>query len=139
MKKKLRIFSLVLLLLLGSSAIGGGWMLISDPSGYSMELPIELLSQTPFDNYLVPGILLLVAIGFLSIAVCTLTIRQTANYTLFLILQGCVLFIWLTTELIMNIEFYYTLYHLPLYIISILLIVIGSRIRMLSKKGLVLI
>lgn len=139
MKKKLRIFSLVLLLLLGSAAIGGGWMLISDPSGYSMELPIELLSQTPFDNYLVPGILLLVAIGFLSIAVCTLTIRQTANYTLFLILQGCVLFIWLTTELIMNIEFYYTLYHLPLYIISILLIVIGSRIRMLSKKGLVLI
>lgn len=139
MKKKLRIFSLVLLLLLGSSAIGGGWMLISDPSGYSMELPIELLSQTPFDNYLVPGILLLVAIGFLSIAVCTLTIRQTANYTMFLILQGCVLFIWLTTELIMNIEFYHTLYHLPLYIISILLIVIGSRIRMLSKKGLVLI
>ena len=114
-------------------------MLISDPSGYSMELPIELLSQTPFDNYLVPGILLLVAIGFLSIAVCTLTIRQTANYTMFLILQGCVLFIWLTTELIMNIEFYHTLYHLPLYIISILLIVIGSRIRMLSKKGLVLI
>jgi hypothetical protein len=139
MKKKLRIFSLVLLFLLGSSAIGGGWMLISDPSGFSMELPIELLNPTPFDNYLLPGIILLVAIGILSIVVAILSIRQTVNYTLFIILQGVILFIWLTTELIMNIEFYHTLYHLPLYIISLLLIATGSRLRMLGKKELVLI
>jgi purine-cytosine permease-like protein len=129
MERKLRIFSLVLLILLGSSAIGGGWMLISDPSGFSMELPIELLNQTPFDNYLIPGIILLVALGFLSIIVCIFTIRQTTNYTYFLILQGCILFSWLTTELIMNDEFYHALYHLPLYTTSLLLIAIGIRLR----------
>jgi len=132
MKKKLRIFSLVLLLLLGSSAIGGGWMLINDPSGFSMQLPIVLLSQTPFDNYLVPGIILLVAVGFLSIVVGILTIRSSTNYTLWLILMGCILFIWLSTEVMLNIEFYHPLYHLPLYIISLILITIGILQRKLA-------
>lgn len=130
MEKKLRIFSLVLLFLLGSSAIGGGWMLISDPSGNSMQLPIDLLSQTPFDTYLVPGVILLVALGFLSIVACILTIRQTQHYTLLLILQGGILFIWLTTEVILNREFYYTLYHVPFYTISLILIAIGIRLRL---------
>jgi hypothetical protein len=130
MENRLRIFSLVLLFLLGSSAIGGGWMLVSDPSGNSMHLSVELLSQTPFDNYLVPGVILLVTVGFLSIIVCILTIRQTQHYTLLLILQGCILFIWLTTEVILNREFYYTLYHVPFYTISLILIAIGIRLRL---------
>ena len=107
-------------------------MLISDPSGYSMELPIELLNQSSFDSYLVPGIILLIAIGFFSITACMLTIRQTLNYTWFIILQGGILFIWLTSELIINIEFYHPLYHLPLYITSLFLIAIGVRLRILT-------
>ena len=134
MENKLRIFSLVLLFLLGSSAIGGGWMLVNDPSGNSMHLSIELLSQTPFDNYLVPGVILLVTVGFLSIIVCILTIRQTQHYTLLLILQGCILFIWLTTEVILNKEFYYTLYHVPFYTISLILIAIGIRLRLSAAE-----
>lgn len=126
----------MLLFLLGSSAIGGGWMLISDPSGNSMHLSIELLSQTPFDNYLIPGVILLVAVGFLSIIACILTIRKTQHYPLLLILQGCILFIWLTTEVILNMEFYYTLYHIPFYTISILLIVIGIRLRLSVEEVL---
>lgn len=132
MEKKLRIFSLMLLLFLGSFAIGGGWMLISDPSGFSMQLPIGLLSQTPFDNYLVPGIILLVAVGLLSILVGILTIRRSTYHTLWLILMGCILFIWLTTEVIFNIEFYHPLYHLPLYTISLFLIAIGLLQRKLA-------
>ena len=134
MENKLRIFSLVLLFLLGSSAIGGGWMLVSDPSGNSMHLSIELLNQTPFDNYLLPGVILLVTLGFLSIIACILTIRQTKRYTLLVILQGSILFIWLTTEIILNKEFYYSLYHVPFYTISVMLIVIGIRLRLSVAK-----
>ena len=129
MKKKLRIFSLVLLLLVGSSAIGGGWMLIRDPSGYSMELPIELLSKTPFNNYLVPGIILLVVVGFSSIVVATIGVRKSEDYMLFLVVQACILFGWLTIELILNIEFYHPLYHIPLYTISFVLMAIGLTLR----------
>ena len=132
MEKKLRIFSVVLLLIIGLPAIGGGWMLISDPSGFSMQLTIELLSQTPFENYLVPGIILLVAIGFSSIIVAMLTVRMAVNYALYLILQGAVLLIWLSAELMLNIEFYQPLYHLPLYLTGLLLIVIGVKLRQLA-------
>ena len=134
MENRLRIFSLVLLFLLGSSAIGGGWMLVNDPSGNSMHLSIELLSQTPFDNYLLPGVILLVTVGFLSIITCILTIRQTQHYTLLLIFQGGILFIWLTTEIILNMEFYYTLYHVPFYTISLILIAIGIRLRLSAAE-----
>lgn len=134
MEKKLRIFSLMLLLLLGSTAIGGGWMLISDPSGFSMRLPSVLLSQTPFNNYLLLGLILLVAVGFLSIVAGILTIRQTSNYTLLVILQGCILIIWLTTELVMNIEFYHPFYYLPLFAISLFLMAIGIKLRKLTSR-----
>ena len=134
MEKKLRIFSLVLLLLLGSSAIGGGWMLISDPSGFSMQLSTDLLNQTPFNNYLVPGIILLVAVGFMSIMVAILAIRMSTNYPLWIVLMGIILFIWLTAEIILNVEFYYPLYHIPMYTISLLLGAVGTKLRTLAYR-----
>ena len=136
MNEKLRIFSLVLLFLLGSSAIGGGWMFIHEPSGFSMELPIELLKQTPFDNYLIPGVILLVAFGFLSITVALLSVRMVTNYELLIIFQGCILLTWLTIELILNTEFYHPLYHIPLYTISLLLIAMGLRIRLSVQRDI---
>ncbi len=124
----------MLLLLLGSSAIGGGWMLISEPSGFSMELSTDLLKQTPVDNYLVPGIILLVAVGFMSIMVAILAIRMSTNYPLWIVLMGIILFIWLTTEIILNVEFYYPLYHIPMYTISLLLMVVGTKLRTLAYR-----
>ena len=67
-------------------------MLISDPSGFSMQLSTDLLNQTPFDNYLVPGIILLVAVGFMSIMVAMLAIRMSTNYPLLIVLMGIILF-----------------------------------------------
>ena len=72
-----------LLLLLGTSAISGGWMLIKDPTGLYMKLPNAMLDQTPFDNYLIPGIVLLVAVGFLSVTTALLAASVVANYELF--------------------------------------------------------
>ena len=111
-------------------------MLIHDPSGFSMELPIELLKQTPFDNYLIPGVILLVALGFLSITVALLSVRMVTNYELLIIFQGCILLTWLTIELILNTEFYHPLYHIPLYTISLLLIAMGLRIRLSVQRDI---
>jgi hypothetical protein len=129
MEKKLGIFSLVLLLLVGSLAIGGGWMLVRDPSGYSMQLASEMLYKSPFNNYLVPGVILLLAIGFPSIVVAILGVRTYEYYPILLVFQAFILFGWLTIELLINIEFYHPLYHIPLYIIGLVLIVIGFILR----------
>ena len=49
------------MIILGLSALIGSLSLIYDPSGdLSMLLPLALLELTPFETYLIPGILLLI-------------------------------------------------------------------------------
>lgn len=45
-------------------ALYGGISLINDPSGESIKLPITLLEGTSFSNYLIPGIILFLLLGF---------------------------------------------------------------------------
>ncbi len=126
---KLRNFSIILLLIPGIAALYGSWHFICDPSGKSIQIPIEVLDGTPFNDFLIPGIVLLFANGFLSLAVAILTIKKIKHHPWFIILQGCVLIGWLTAELIFNIELFFPIMHYPFYTIGILLIVIGLIIE----------
>lgn len=110
--------------------IGGSLFLIADPSGKTIQIPIELLNGTPFSDYLIPGIILLFANGILSVVIAILTVKKIKHYQWFIILQGCVLIGWLTVELILNIEFFSPVLHYPLYSIGIIFIVTG----LISKK-----
>ena len=125
-------FIIILLTILGSLAFIGSWGLIGDPSGKSIQIPIEVLEGTPFDNFLIPGFILLFAIGFLSFAVAIMTFKRSSHYPWFIVLQGCVLIGWLTAEILFNKELFYPAYHCPLYILGILLVIIGY---MIHKKG----
>jgi hypothetical protein len=57
----------ILQLIIGLGAVGGGLVLILDPSGSNLGIPVELLKSTPFSTYLVPGIVLLVVNGLGSL------------------------------------------------------------------------
>jgi hypothetical protein len=48
---------------IGITAVAGGFRLVSNPNGTS-DIPIEWLSGTPFTDYLIPGLVLLIVIGF---------------------------------------------------------------------------
>ena len=52
-----------LLVFLGIGAIGGGGVFIISPSGKLMGMPLSMLSKSPFDNFLIPGIILFSVIG----------------------------------------------------------------------------
>jgi hypothetical protein len=60
---------LVLLAFLGIGALGGGAFLIIDPSGASMQWSLEALNGSPFQSYLIPGVLLFAIFGVGSVAV----------------------------------------------------------------------
>ncbi len=124
----MRTTAIILLALLGVSAVFGGWALTSSPTGDAIQLPIELLQGTPFDNYLIPGILLLVFNGFLSLSILWLTVKKRGNYPVWIIFQGAVLLIWLSVQLFMNADFYYPLLHVPYFGIALLLMVVGFGI-----------
>ena len=53
----------VLQVFVGITAVFGGFGLVSDPSGTKMNVPLELLRNSPFTNYLIPGLVLLIVIG----------------------------------------------------------------------------
>jgi len=53
----------ILQIFVGITAVLGGFGLVSDPSGSKMNVPLELLKNSPFTNYLIPGLVLLIVIG----------------------------------------------------------------------------
>lgn len=57
---------LVFLLLFQSlSAIGGGAALVIRPDGRLLNLPVTLLKHSPFKDFLIPGLFLLIVLGLL--------------------------------------------------------------------------
>jgi hypothetical protein len=52
---------------LGVGAIFGGGIFIISPSGKIFEMPLSLLDNSPFNNFLVPGIILFIILGIAPI------------------------------------------------------------------------
>jgi len=61
--------------LVGLPALGGGGLLVSDPTGGRVGLSLEWLASSPFGSYLVPG-LVLFAVGLCHIGAAILTLRR---------------------------------------------------------------
>ena len=66
----------VLLLLLGLGAAISATALIVAPDGHLIQLPLSLLANAPFTNFLVPGILLFLFIGVYPLVVAFSIWRQ---------------------------------------------------------------
>jgi hypothetical protein len=67
-KRKGRVNGLgVLQVFIGLGAVGGGLGLVLEPRGTNLGIPLELLKNSPFSTYLVPGIVLLTINGLGSL------------------------------------------------------------------------
>lgn len=60
---------LAVLVLQAVSAVGGGVALVAGPRGEVTGLPLSYLEGSPFDDYLVPGLILLLVLGVLPAVV----------------------------------------------------------------------
>ena len=123
----MRIASVVLLFFLGVGAIAGGLMLINGPSGALLWLPLELLKNAPFNTYLIPGIILLVMNGLFSFLVAVLLLKKLKWGRMLLILQGAILFTWITVQIVMIRDFYLPL-HGTYYLLALILVFFGFRL-----------
>ena len=125
MRVILRIIVIVLLGNLSFGAIYGGWILISDPSGEKFGWTIEILNGTPFHNFLIPGIILVSFNGILPFVIAVLTLIKSRFHEWLIILQGCILIVWLTAEIIFNTDFFEPVLHYPSYATGLLLVILG--------------
>ena len=135
MKRILRATGVGLLLFLGFGGIYGGWMLVTDPSGGKFEWSLNLLEGTPFEDYLIPGIILMVFIGLLPIGITAATILKKKYTHWFIILQGVILLVWLTAELLFNPAFFVPAMHYSSYAVAALLIFIGIMLLRTEREG----
>ena len=125
MKATLKVISIVILVFLALGAIFGGYALISDPSGANFEWTSELLDNTPFNNFLIPGIILAVVNGLFPFFIVYLLLKNSKYISFYMNLQGLILIGWLSAEIIFNAELYHSLLHPMFYTVGVLLIILG--------------
>lgn len=78
MKRSIPTYILMLLILFQViSAIPSGGLLIIDPSGEKLGLPIEMIQYSPFSDFLIPGLFLFFILGVFPILVLYGLVRKS--------------------------------------------------------------
>jgi hypothetical protein len=97
-QKRLTIGSGVLMALVGLGAVIGGIMLMIEPKGTSLSLSLDLLKGSPFNDYYIPGILLLSLIGILSLVGSYLLFKNYKFAGISEMILGAVLIVWIAAQ-----------------------------------------
>jgi hypothetical protein len=90
--------AVVLELVLGVGALGGGLVLIVAPRGEIMPLPLSALAGSPFDTYLVPGLILFGVLGLGPMSAARLAWLQHPLAPAAAFVVGVGLLIWVAVE-----------------------------------------
>jgi membrane-bound ClpP family serine protease len=98
MKKLAYILSLFLLLFTGAGAVYGGWSLMTDPSGSAIQLSLHALDQTPFPDFLIPGIVLFICMGLFSLLAIFSMLLLQPHYSYFILAEGILLTGWILIQ-----------------------------------------
>jgi hypothetical protein len=94
----LAIVAVVLEVILGIGAVGGGLALMLGPHGEILPLPVSALRGSPFDSYFEPGFILFTVLGVGPLAVALLAWRRRRWAPLLTLGVGVVLLIWMAVE-----------------------------------------
>jgi hypothetical protein len=96
----MKIFLVLLTAFVTLTAIAGGLLLIMDQDGTSLHLTTSMLQNTPFDDYLTPGILLLLLVGGSNgIALVNQLVKSSGIYR-WTIAGAIILIIWTIIQML---------------------------------------
>lgn len=136
--KTARQLSVVILLLLGISALYGGYCMITDPTGNLLGVPFYLLNGTIFSDYSMIGWILLATVGIFSTFVLLLIFFKSSIYSFFVILQGVLVCIFIFVQALLIGETFLVQYIFLLLGIALICLGIfqnqGKISREVSKK-----
>lgn len=123
----------ILQFFIGIGAIAGGLGIVLDPSGSSIGLPIELLDETPFADFLIPGLVLLTVNGLGSTVGGVLTLRRNRYAGLVAIALGIFLVAWIVIQVlwIRGLGWLHAFY----FFLGLAEAIYGNRLRILATDG----
>lgn len=96
-----RILIIILLTVNAVGALLAGYGFMRCPDGSSLGMDTTMLRFSPFDNFLIPGIILFCCNGLLSLATGLLLVFKKPLANPALLLQGIVLVGWIVVQMIM--------------------------------------
>ena len=85
-------------ILVGLSAMVGGWGLLADPSGAALGMSTVWLEGTPFGNFLIPGIFLFTVNGLGTLAGGIATLKRYRYAGEIAMLLGGIMIIWIVIQ-----------------------------------------
>jgi len=121
----------ILQIFIGIGAVGCGLLLIIDPSGSKMGLPIEALSNSPFESYLIPGLLLFSVNGIGNVFSAVLSFRKNRYSGYTGAFFGTALIIWIIVQTVL-IGFHWL--QPPILILGIVELIFGIAIYKQTNK-----
>ncbi|WP_212747642.1 hypothetical protein [Fodinibius saliphilus] len=84
-----------------ASGLYGGGALIWDPSGTILEMPLELLHPSPFSDYLLLGVILLIVLGIYPVIVFYSLYKRHLWAETGALILSLALIVWIGVEIIM--------------------------------------
>lgn len=131
--KKIANFLGSLQLFVGIGAIPAGLSMILEPSGNGVGISTEILINTPFNTFLIPGLFLFVVNGLCNISGSVLSFMKNNYLGGFGMILGSFLVLWIVVQvyLIGLIHFLQPLF----FIIGIVEILLGYRFNVKRNKA----
>jgi len=116
----------VMQIFIGIGAIPSGLSMIINPSGAGMQMPIEMLENSPFSNFLIPGLFLFAVNGLANLIAGIISLKQHKLTWLIALGLGTFLMVWLL------IQFYWIGFHWLqafYFVLGFLEVYLGLKIR----------
>ena len=90
---------IILMLFQGISGLIGGITLVIDPSGELLQMPLSTLEGSPFETFLIPGIILLTILGIFPMIVFYGLWKNLKRAWMGSLLVSAALIIWISVEI----------------------------------------
>jgi len=114
-------------LFIGLGAVAGGLGLVLEPSGANFGMPLEMLKYSPFSDFLIPGIVLLLVNGLGSIAGCVSSFRLFYYAAEIALVLGAFLVSWIIIQVYWIHDFH--LLHALYLSLGIIELILGYLLR----------
>jgi hypothetical protein len=132
LKRYLRLTSISLLLLTAINATVAGVLFIVDPSGHGMGMNVSYIMDSPFNTYLIPGLVLLIVNGLLNFIAAYFVFRKKPFASFWVIAQGILLSGWIVIQVIMVKDI--SMLHIIMFTIGMILTMSGFLLLALRRK-----
>ena len=116
----------ILIAIISITATSSGLMMISDPGGQALNLPISLLENTPFKDFRIPGILLTI-IGVINLFAVFYNMRRHTKRYNWALAGGILISGWIIIQMILIQSFHWL--HFAYLLAGILIMLISVQLK----------